>query len=274
MHPPKPSTRVACCVLLALCCQLALADGGFNGVYGLRFNGTFDPAPSCSSGNTAFIFMEELDSVLMWEGDELNVDVVIEEVCFDNAPFDATFSYSMTTPDSNFLMGTSAEFILSGLESGGGLVARTSDNGVVDGSRILRVQRDRVSVTGSFTIESLRDPNALSVEIIDPPNQPPIAVNDLGGTLVNRPTTIAVLANDVDPNPADEISIASFSQPTIGEVQQSGNVLIFTPPPDLAAVTAFDYLATDGKLTSNSATVSISVVARADDLIFEEDNED
>lgn len=267
------SKKLLVATLLLLAAGNLSADGKFAGVYGLRFDGTFDPFPTCFSPNIAFIFIEELDSVLMWEGDELSVNVLIDEVCVPNASFQARFTYSMFTPDSSYLQGETANLELSGLDEGADIVARTVDNGEFDGSRILLVSRDNVSVTGDITIDSLRVFNALSVEIIDPPNFAPIAADDQASTLVDRPVPIPVLNNDSDANTGDTLSIASVNSPTVGQAAISGSLVIYTPPAGTHATATFQYTATDGALTSNSAMVTVSVVTRGSDLIFFESNE-
>lgn len=249
------------------------AGGDFTGVYGLRFDGTFDPFPTCFSPQTALIFIEELDSVLMWEGDELNVNVVIDEVCVPNATFEARFTYSMTTPDNTYLTGETAELTLSGLNKASGRVATTMDNGEFDGSRVLLVSRDNVTVTGSINIDSLSDFRALSVEIIDPPNFAPIGVSDQASTLINQPVDIPVLLNDIDNNVGDTLTVASLTQPTAGSASTDNTVVTYTPPSGTEAVATFEYVATDGALSSKSTQVTVNVVTLASDLIFVEPNE-
>lgn len=263
---------VVALTLLALAGEAA-AGGDFTGVYGLRFDGTFDSTPTCFSPQIALIFIEELDSVLMWEGDDLNVNVVIDEVCVPNATFEARFTYSMTTPDNTYLTGQTAQFSLDGLAEASGRVATTVDNGLFDGSRILLVSRDNVRVTGTINIDSLGDSRALSVEIIDPPNFAPVAVSDEASTLIDRPIPIPVLLNDFDTNAGDTLTVASLTQPTSGSTSTDNTLVTYTPPAGVETIATFEYTATDGMLKSNSTEVTVRVVTRASDLIFFASNE-
>ena len=98
---------------------------------------------------------------------------------------------------------------------------------------------------------------SVSVTVNDP-NQPPSLTDDTAVTEVEQPVSIAVLANDSDPD-GDILSIATFSQPMNGSVQQEGDSLVYTPAVGFSGMDSFSYTATDGRGGEAQASVSVTV---------------
>jgi hypothetical protein len=105
-------------------------------------------------------------------------------------------------------------------------------------------------------------------------NVAPVAVNDSLTLLVTgtTPVTLAapgVLANDTDTN-RDALKVAGTTPRTITLASSGGRVTLqqngsftYTPPSaSFSGVRTFTYQATDGKLTSNTATVTLSIARR------------
>ena len=91
---------------------------------------------------------------------------------------------------------------------------------------------------------------------------PPVANNDGGfttapGTALSIPVA-TLLANDSDPNGLT-ISINGVGNPVGGTVAINGSNVVFTPTSGFTGAASFTYTITNGQLTSNVATVSLSV---------------
>ncbi|MGK7900085.1 MAG: Ig-like domain-containing protein [Hormoscilla sp.] len=88
-------------------------------------------------------------------------------------------------------------------------------------------------------------------------NQPPRAVNDTAITDENSSVTIAVLANDVDPD-GDPILVTGVSSPGNGSANISNNQIIYSPAANFVGNDSFNYTISDGSLTA-TATVTVTV---------------
>jgi subtilisin family serine protease len=92
-----------------------------------------------------------------------------------------------------------------------------------------------------------------------PPNSPPVATADSATTGEDVATTIAVLANDSDPN-GDPLSVASSTQPAHGTAAiNAGTTVTYTPAANWNGTDTFGYTVSDGRGGSASATVSVTV---------------
>lgn len=94
---------------------------------------------------------------------------------------------------------------------------------------------------------------------VNPVNDPPLAVNDSAETNQNQAVSIAVLANDSDPE-GDPVSISGFSQPTHGSVSQNNSQLVYTPSSGFHGQDSFTYTIMDSNQASATAEVDITVV--------------
>ena len=88
-------------------------------------------------------------------------------------------------------------------------------------------------------------------------NRPPTAVNDTTATAEDKPVSIAVLANDTDPD-RDRLTVSALGTPAHGTVSQNGNIVTYTPAADYNGTDAFTYTVSDGKAKA-TATVNVKV---------------
>jgi hypothetical protein len=102
-------------------------------------------------------------------------------------------------------------------------------------------------------------------------NDPPIAVDDDATTAEDVRVTIAVLANDGDPE-NDDLSIESVTQGANGSaaINNPDGTVTYTPATDFNGSDSFDYTISDGNGGTASATVSVSVAPVNDAPIAED----
>lgn len=93
-----------------------------------------------------------------------------------------------------------------------------------------------------------------------PPNAPPIAYNDAFETDAGTPVSGNVLENDSDPNPLDVLSAILENGPSSGTLSSDPDgTFLYTPDTGFDGEDTFSYRASDGELTSELATVTITV---------------
>lgn len=93
----------------------------------------------------------------------------------------------------------------------------------------------------------------------DVSNDPPVASDDAVSTAERTPVTIAVLANDYDPD-GDPIAIASVAAPRDGTVVAAGGGgLTYTPAVGFVGADSFTYAIQDGRGGRATATVNVTV---------------
>ncbi len=111
--------------------------------------------------------------------------------------------------------------------------------------------------------------DAINVTIVGA-NSAPVAANDSYGTNQNTVLTVAapgVLANDTDAN-GDALTASLVSGPAHGTVSLAANGgFTYTPAANYSGPDGFLYTASDGKVGSNAATVSITVNAPSTDTV-------
>ena len=135
----------------------------------------------------------------------------------------------------------------------------------IEGSAILYTPAPGFTGTDSFTY-SVVDPaggvagatvTVTITESVDP-NQPPVARNDRATTTIDSPVSIAVLANDFDPDD-DVLTIVSVGTPANGTAARSGNSVLYTPAPGFVGSDSFPYTIEDGNGGSATAMVTVLV---------------
>jgi uncharacterized repeat protein (TIGR02543 family) len=95
--------------------------------------------------------------------------------------------------------------------------------------------------------------------VVNPGDDPPVANNDSYTMLEGRTTVLDPLANDNDPE-GQPLDLVSFSQPTYGSVTNNGDgTLTHIADPGYVGADSFTYSITDGTLTSEVATVSLTI---------------
>ncbi len=115
--------------------------------------------------------------------------------------------------------------------------------------------------------------NVATVTItVSPVNDPPVAANDTVTTNEDSPVVIPVLANDADPD-GDALTPVLQVGPQHGLVViNPDKTITYTPAGDYFGPDSFTYVAKDGSLSSNLATVSITVESVNDAPIAQDDS--
>jgi len=93
---------------------------------------------------------------------------------------------------------------------------------------------------------------------IIPSNGPPVAGDDAVTTDEDTPASIAVLANDSDPD-GDTLTIDSITQPAHGTATINGVAIDYVPAQDYSGTDSYTYTVSDGNGGSATATVNIEV---------------
>jgi parallel beta-helix repeat protein len=90
-------------------------------------------------------------------------------------------------------------------------------------------------------------------------NQPPVAVDDTASAATDTPVTIAVLANDSDPD-GDPLTVQSVTSPAHGAAVINGDgTVTYTPALHYHGADNFTYTISDGRGGTATATVHVSV---------------
>ncbi|MCC6456176.1 MAG: tandem-95 repeat protein [Caldilineaceae bacterium] len=89
-------------------------------------------------------------------------------------------------------------------------------------------------------------------------NDPPQALDDTGVTDEDTPVTIAVLANDSDPDD-DELTVSAVSPAANGSVAIVGSEVTYTPNANFNGADLFGYTVSDGHGGEASANVAITI---------------
>lgn len=92
-------------------------------------------------------------------------------------------------------------------------------------------------------------------------NRAPQAKADAYEVLAGSITSLAVLANDTDPDAGDSVSIASVSAASQGQVRIDGAQLVYNAPSNFKGQVSFSYVIKDSQGLTSSALVTINVVA-------------
>ncbi len=91
------------------------------------------------------------------------------------------------------------------------------------------------------------------------PDAPPVAKNDAASTLKGAAVTIAVLANDSDPD-RDPLTVTSVTAPSHGTaVIQTNGTIVYTPASGYAGTDTFTYIVSDGYGGTATATVTVTI---------------
>jgi hypothetical protein len=102
---------------------------------------------------------------------------------------------------------------------------------------------------------------SVTVTVIPPPNLPPVANADAATTNAGVAVTIAVLANDSDPN-GDVLTVTGVTAAVGGSAAvNANNTVTFSPAAGFTGAGSFIYSISDGKGATASAGVSVTVSA-------------
>jgi VCBS repeat-containing protein len=107
---------------------------------------------------------------------------------------------------------------------------------------------------------------------VRPVNDAPVAVNDSATTDEDTPVTVDVIANDIDVD-GDALKAVLVAGPAHGAVVLNADgTFTYTPAGNYNGPDSFTYKASDGTLTSNTATVSLTVTAVNDAPVATDDS--
>lgn len=87
---------------------------------------------------------------------------------------------------------------------------------------------------------------------------PPVATDDAASTSEDAPVTVAVLANDTDPD-GDALSVSSATQPLHGSTLVIGDAVKYSPAVDYAGPDSFTYVVSDGNGGFDTGSVALTV---------------
>ncbi|MDD5646457.1 MAG: Ig-like domain-containing protein, partial [Candidatus Bipolaricaulis sp.] len=90
-------------------------------------------------------------------------------------------------------------------------------------------------------------------------NHPPVAVSGAVETDEDVAVTIAVLANDSDPD-GDDLALQSVGSPSHGTLSREGTEVTYTPAAGFHGEDAFTYTVSDGRGGTSSATITVTVL--------------
>lgn len=177
------------------------------------------------------------------------------------------FSLALHTRVTRFLQCINAPILVNGVEYLGDPNVECQVTGSPLNQNFFRVER--IESNGSATLlaqTTLFNVSGKRVAPIAPPpptNQAPDAVNDAASTAFNTPVTLAVLANDTDPNlPNDSLHVTNVVQGANGTAAINGDgTITFTPAPTFSGVATFQYAIADAAGLTDAATVVITVAA-------------
>ncbi len=114
-------------------------------------------------------------------------------------------------------------------------------------------------VYGACDPSGLCDSATVTVTVEAPVNQAPAASDDAATTAQDQAVTIAVLANDSDPD-GDPISLDAVGQPANGSAAANPDgTVTYTPDPGFFGTDSFTYEISDDQGATDSATVTVTV---------------
>ncbi len=97
------------------------------------------------------------------------------------------------------------------------------------------------------------------IAIVQNYNHKPVALPDQGIVIEEKTVKITPLTNDTDKDNEDKLSVAQFSKPNHGSVEQKGNILYYTPEKGFTGKDSLTYISTDGHKKSKSSVIAIKV---------------
>ncbi len=140
----------------------------------------------------------------------------------------------------------------------------TNGSAVVGATGVTYTHDGSETTADSFTYrvnDGFVDSNTVTVAItVTPANDAPVAIEDLGTVAEGASLSVAVLANDVDPDSTlAYTNVVLQSQPSHGTAVVGATGVTYTHDGSEGSTDAFTYQVNDGSGDSNTVTVSITV---------------
>ena len=243
-------------------------DPGFNGT------DTFDyvvcddgnPLPSQCDTATVTIVVNPVNDppVAVNDADTTNEDtpITVDVVANDDDPNDPLGNIDPTTVDS--IPGSGPANGTISINGTTGEITYTPDPGF-NGTDTF----DYVVCDDGNPLPALCDTATVTI-VVNPVNDPPVAVNDADTTNEETPVTVDVVANDDDPNDPlgniDPTTVDSIpgSGPANGTISINGTTgeITYTPDPGFNGTDTFDYVVCDdgNPLPSQCDTATVTIV--------------
>ncbi|WP_341502585.1 Ig-like domain-containing protein [Gallaecimonas sp. GXIMD4217] len=176
-------------------------------------------------------------------------------------------SYQVTLTNNDSAACSSRSFALSAAVASGwsryfGNSALTLAPGA-SASTSLKVTSASTAADGFYDVNvSGGGASQTVIYVVDSPagNSAPVAQNDSATTDAGQAVTINVLANDSDPD-GDTLTVTSVSGVNGSAKINSNGSISFTPASGFSGTETFSYSVSDGKGGSDSATVTVNVLA-------------
>jgi immune inhibitor A len=162
-----------------------------------------------------------------------------------------------TDPDGDALLvaAVSAPARGTAVSNGDGTITYTPDAGYVGSDGFTYTASDGRGGT---------DTAAVSITVTQAPNRPPNAVNDSVSTTRDVAVRINVVANDSDPD-GNSLFVSSAGDAPHGTTVDNGDgTITYTPDAGFTGTDSFSYAITDGHGGSDTAAVTVTVVAPSD----------
>ena len=171
----------------------------------------------------------------------------------DNTPVNIPVAGNFSDLD-----GDTLTFTATGLPAG----LSISPTGVITGTIDRNASQGGPNADGIYTVTvTASDGNGGAVTTTFTymvTNPAPTAVNDTATTAEDMPVTIAVLANDTDPD-GDPLTVTSATSPDGSVAINPDGTITFTPNPNFNGPTTITYAISDGNGGTSTATVSVNV---------------
>ena len=104
---------------------------------------------------------------------------------------------------------------------------------------------------------------------VTPGNVAPVATDSAASTDEDSPLSLTLTAEDVD---KDQLTYQIVTQPSNGTASLQGNLLIYTPALNFNGTDSISFVAKDAELSSNTATISLTVTAVNDLPVITDDS--
>jgi hypothetical protein len=206
------------------------------------------------------------------------VDVVFSSGVVANQPPVAVNDSGFSTAPNTALTIASSALLVNDTDPNGDTLVVTGVSGGVNGNASFNAQTNVITFTPTAGYTGAASFNygvsdghggtasaSVSLTVVTPVNQPPVAVNDSGfSTAQNTAVTIAasaLLANDTDPN-GDTLTITGVSGGVNGTASfnAQANSVTFTPTAGYIGAASFNYAVSDGHGGAATANASLAVI--------------
>ncbi|MCP3166188.1 tandem-95 repeat protein [Myxococcus qinghaiensis] len=179
-------------------------------------------------------------------------------VCDNNSPPTVDDVHATTSED------TSVNITVPATDPDGDALTfsyTTPGNGTLTGSGATVTYTPNANFNGadSFQVtvsDGSEQTTATLFVTVTPVNDAPVAASASVTVNHNTSTPITLVATDVD---GDALTYTVTTPPANGTLSGTGALLLYTPNADFQGADSFTFTASDGALTSNTATVSITV---------------